>query len=57
MQYKRLYQDLETGEYRYNGKWWDSYPYDEIEADEAALDEHWEREQDRKRDKELEYGY
>jgi len=48
------HRDPETGEYRYNGKWYDSWPREEIEKDEAALDEYWEREQDRKRDKELE---
>ena len=40
-------QDRETGEWRYNGKWFDNYPYDEVEADEAALDEYWDRERDR----------
>ena len=44
--------DPETGEYRYNGRWWDHYPSEEIEAYEAAKDEYWEREQDRKRDEE-----
>ena len=43
-------QDPETGEYRYNGKWYDYYPSEEVEADEGALDEYWDREYCRKRD-------
>lgn len=43
--------DHVTGECRYGGKWWDSYPHEEIEAEEVALDEYWERKQDRRRDK------
>lgn len=50
MKKNTLYKDPVTGEYRYNGKWWNYYPHDEIEADEAAWDDHWEREQDRRRD-------
>ena len=45
------HQDPETKEWRYNSKWWDYYPSEEIEADEAALDEYWERERDSRRDK------
>ena len=50
-------QDPETGEYRYNGKWFDYYPNDELEADAAAYDEYWDREYDRKRDEEGKYEY
>ena len=46
-------KDPETGEWKYNGKWFNHYPDEEIEADEAALDEYWERRQDRKRDEGL----
>jgi len=42
-------RDSVTGEYRYNGKWYDYYPSEEIEQDEAALDEHYDREMDRRR--------
>lgn len=48
-------QDPETGEWRYNGKWWDHWPGEEIEADKAALDEYYDREYDRKRDEEGKY--
>ena len=44
------HQDPETGEWRYNGKWWDTYPSEELEKDETAYDEYWQRELDRKRD-------
>ena len=54
--YKPLRQDPVTQEYYYNGKWYDSYPFDEIEKDEAALDEYWNREIDRKRDREGKHG-
>ena len=43
-------QDPETGEWRYNGKWYDEYPSDELGEDEAALDEHWDREFQRQRE-------
>ena len=42
-------QDPETGEWRYNGKWWDCSS-DELEADEAAYEDYWDREYNRKRD-------
>ena len=45
-------QDPETGEWRYKGKWWASYPNEEVEKDENALDEYWDRELDRRRDEE-----
>lgn len=44
------HQDPETGEWQYNGKWHDEYPSEELEKDEAALDEHWDREFNRRRD-------
>ena len=43
-------QDPETREWRYNGKWYDQYPSEELEKDEAAYDDHWNREFRRKRD-------
>ena len=50
--YKPMYQDPATGEYRYKGNWYDNYPSEELEADEAAYEEYWDREYDRKRDEE-----
>ena len=49
-------QDPETGEWRCNGKWWDKFPSEELEADEGAYDDYWDREYDRKRDEEGKYG-
>ena len=46
-------QDSETGEWRYNGKWWDYWPSEELEADEAALNQYWEHKQDERRDERL----
>ena len=43
-------RDPETGEYRYKGRWWSSYPNEELAKDENALDEYWDREFDRRRD-------
>ena len=40
-------RDPETGEWRYNGKWYDYYPDEELEADECALDDYWERKRNR----------
>ena len=48
----RPHQDLETGEWRYNGKWYGCYPAEEVEKDEAALDDYWERRQNNRRDRE-----
>lgn len=42
-------QDPETGEWRYRGKWFDDYPSEELEKDDAAYDEACDREIDRKR--------
>ena len=42
--------DPETGEYRYNGRWYDYYPSEEVEKDEAAYDEHCDREFRRRRE-------
>jgi len=53
--YKPVHQDPATGEYRYKNKWYDNYPSEELESDEAAYDEHWDREYDRKRDEEGKY--
>ena len=50
MRYKTVDYDTITGEYYYDGKWWDSYPSEQIEADKAVADEYWGREQDRRRD-------
>ena len=44
------HQDPETREWRYNGKWYDQYSSEELEKDEAAYDDHWDREFRRKRD-------
>jgi len=44
------HQDPETREWRYNEKWYDQYPSEELEKDEAAYDDHWDREFRRKRD-------
>ena len=35
--------DRETEEWRYNGRWYDYYPSEEVEKDEAAYDEHCDR--------------
>ena len=43
-------QDLETGEWRYKGKWYDSYPSEELEKDEAAYDDYCDREFRRKKE-------
>lgn len=43
-------QDPETGEWRYNGKWYDDYPSDELEMDEAAIDDYYDREFRRRRE-------
>ena len=45
-------RDGVTGEYRYNNKWYGHYPSEEMEQDEAALDEYWDRKMDRRRDEE-----
>lgn len=44
------HQDSETGEWRYNGKWYDLYPSEKLEKDEEALDRYWDMEYARKRD-------
>ena len=43
-------QDPETGEWRYNGRWWDEYPNEELEKDEAAIDDYYDREFRRRRE-------
>jgi len=43
-------QDPETGEYRYNNKWYDSYPNEELEKDQEAYDRYWDMEYARKGD-------
>ena len=42
-------RDPETGEWRYRGKWYNSYPGDEIEADEAAYEDEMDRRMDERR--------
>ena len=44
------HRDPETGEYRYNGRWHDEYPSEEVEKDEGALDEYYDREFRRRRE-------
>ncbi|MFH1953141.1 MAG: hypothetical protein ABIL06_16175 [Pseudomonadota bacterium] len=46
------HRDPETGEWRYAGRWWDEYPTEEVEKDEAAYDEHCDREFRRQREDE-----
>jgi len=43
-------QDPETGEWRYHGKWYDYFPSEEVEKDEAALEDYWERKFNRMRE-------
>lgn len=43
-------QDPETWEWRYNGKWYDQYPSEDLERDEAALDDYFDRELHRRRE-------
>ena len=43
-------KDPVTGEYFFNGKWYDHYPAKEVEDFEGAVDEYWERKLDEKRD-------
>ena len=51
--YKPLRQDPVTQEYYYNNKWYDSYPTEQIEADEAALYEYLEQKRDQKKEEGL----
>ena len=43
-------RDPETGEWHYRGRWFDEYPSEEVEKDEAAYDEHCDREFRRRRE-------
>ena len=43
------HRDPETEEWRYNGRWYEYYPSEEVETDEAAYDEHCAREQSEKK--------
>ena len=47
---KAPYQDPETHEWRYRGKWWNAYPSEELEKDEAAYDMYWDQEFHRRGD-------
>lgn len=49
--YRPLRQDPITQEHFYNNKWYDSYPSEQIKANEEAMDEYWEWQIDRKQDK------
>ena len=42
--------DPETGEWRYGGRYYDEYPSDEVEQDEAAYDKHFNQEFRRRRE-------
>ena len=46
-------QDQETGEWRYNGKFYSEFPTDELEKDERALEDYWKKRFDRLREDEF----
>ena len=43
-------QDLETGEWFFNGNWYSEYPGKEISKLEGQIDKYWEHKLDEKRD-------
>jgi len=43
-------QDLATKEWHYQGVWYDYFPSEEMERDEAEFDDSWDRELERMRE-------
>ncbi|UCG07111.1 MAG: hypothetical protein JSV83_00180 [Desulfobacterales bacterium] len=43
-------RQVETGEWFWNGQYYESYPDEEVEKYEGQLDEYWERKFDEMRD-------
>lgn len=49
--YKGAIKDAATGEWFFNGKWYDHYPHEEIEKYNAELDEYYERKHDERKER------